>query len=442
MKTSLKSIFATISVFCVSGLSAQNNALVINNDAYMVINGGVSGTEAVVVVNQPHANGIVTAGTGGNIITQGEFDYVKWNIGTSTGVYTVPFTADVNNAKLPLSVNITGAGTGSGYIAFSSWDVSSGVGQFDNSPYASEVTHMAGANGNPDNSEYAVDRFWIIDVSDPLGTGETYTAIPSPTLAFGYNTSAAETADGNLLTVGNLGAQHFDPVGEDWHGSGSGASATGIWGTDNGAGLVSNVVPPAGEWYRTWTLADYQSPLPVELNFFEADCKQEGVVISWQTASEINSSHFEIYKSYDGTHFDLVGTVPSAGNSNVNIDYQMIDETVNTSDVMYKLIQVDNDGTTEEMAVTFENACFSDAGLQVYGNMNGEVSINWNAVSEGQYEVKMFDAIGKQVSNPQLLNVMEGYNQFKLNFNQLAFGSYMIQISNGEESFVKKLVIR
>lgn len=439
----MKTTLCTIALVTLSSvLIGQNNALVINDNAFVVINGGTAGTEAVLVIDQPNANGIITSGTGGNIITQGEFDYVKWNVGTSTGTYTVPFTADADNTKIPLSINITGAGTGSGYIAFSSWDVSTGAGQYDNTPWASDVTHMAGANGSADNSDYAVDRFWVIDINDPLGTGETYTAIPTPILAFGYNTAVAETGDGNALAVGNLGAQHFDPTAEAWHGSGAGASASGIWGVDNGAGLVSSVVPPAGEWYRTWTLADFSSPLPVELNFFDAECKQEGVIITWQTASEINASHFEVYKSFNGIDFELVGTVVAVGNSNVNVDYHLIDESLNPSNVFYQLVQIDNDGTTKEMATSFESACISDGGIEVFGDLNGDVVINWNSTFEGQYNVVLYDAIGKQVSAPKSLNVEEGYNQFKLNFDRLAFGNYLIQISNADEAFVKKLVIR
>lgn len=423
--------------------TAQNNALVINNDAFLVLNGGTDGTESVIVVNQSHQDGIITAGTGGNIITKGEFDYIKWNVGTSTGAYNIPLTSDVGNVKIPLTVGITGGGTGSGYMAISTWDVSTGAGQFDNTPYASEVTHMAGANGSADNSENAVDRFWIIDVSDPLGTGETYSAIPTPSITFGYNSAVAETGDGNDNSmVGNLGGQHFDPVGENWHGAGAGAASTGIWGVDNGAGLVTGVVPDAGTWFRSWTLANFLSPLPVELNFFETECKTEGVIITWQTASETNASHFEVYKSFDGIEFEYVETIQAQGNSNVNVDYSMIDESINTSDAMYKLVQVDFDGTSHDMTTEVEHACISNAGLNVYGDMNGDVVIDWNASVDGAYDVVLYDGIGKQVSGVQNINVVSGFNQFKLSYMQLAFGNYMIQISNGEETFVKKLVIR
>ncbi|CAG5086169.1 T9SS type A sorting domain-containing protein [Parvicella tangerina] len=421
---------------------AQNNAVVIDDNAYIVINGGVNGTEAVLVVDQPHQNGIITTGSGGNIITQGEFDYVKWNIGTSTGAYTVPFTADANNAKIPLTVNITGAGTGAGYIAFSSWDVS--PAGFDNTPWPSQVTHMAGANGNPDVSDYVVDRFWVIDVNDPLGTGETYSAIPSPTINFTYNTGyAPEMGGGNLLTEGLLGGQHFDPVGENWHGSGAGVgTATGIWGADNASGLVSGVTPPAGEWYRTWTLSDYSSPLPVELTYFDLKCEEEGVVVFWETVSEVNASHFEIHKSSNGVDYELIGTVQAMGNSSNPVTYSYTDQYSSAANMAYRLTEVDNNGSRRVLSSSMVSGCVSDATFEAYGTLNGDVVITLNSSFKDDYDVMLFDALGKQVSASQNISVVKGFNQFELSYNHLAFGTYLLQVVNDRESFTKKITIR
>ncbi len=439
MKTPLFLIFV---VLLGQSFWTQNNSIVIRDNAFIVINGGSAGNEAVVVVDQPHQNGIITSGSGGNIITQGEFDYIKWNVGTSTGAYNIPFTTDVGFVKIPLTVNVTGAGVGSGYIALSTWDVSTGGGQFDNTPWPSDVTHMAGANGVPDNSDYAVDRFWVIDVTDPLGTGETYSTLPTPNINFGYNTAAAETGDGNNLTVGLLGGQHFDPAGNNWHGSGSGVGvATGIWGADNGAGLVAGVTPPAGEWFRTWTLSDFSSPLPVELNAYDVVCKDEGIVISWETASEVNASHFEVSKSFDGIEFELVGTLQAVGNSNVTTNYSLVDESLNASEAFYKLVEVDNNGVERELSTSAIPACWSEVGFDAYGTLEGGIVVKWNSSTEDAYQIMLFDALGRQVDAPQTVNIQKGYNQFELSYNQLAFGSYMLQVSNGTESFVKKLVI-
>ena len=97
MKRGLISIF--FMVLSISLLS-QNNALVIKDNAFVVINGGAAGTEAVMVINQSNPSGIITTGTGGNIVAQGEFDYIKWNVQTGTGNYVIPFTANIGSVKM------------------------------------------------------------------------------------------------------------------------------------------------------------------------------------------------------------------------------------------------------------------------------------------------------------------------------------------------------
>ena len=71
-----------------SGVEASAQPrLILNNNIYMVLKNNIE-----LVINNSAANAITTLGTGGNIISESEFNRVKWNIGTATGIYTVPFT--------------------------------------------------------------------------------------------------------------------------------------------------------------------------------------------------------------------------------------------------------------------------------------------------------------------------------------------------------------
>src|SRR6056297_1944973 len=92
-------------VLCLSAWSQAR--MVFLNDPFVVIN-----DQAFVVIDNPNANAITNPGQG-NIVSEDEFDYLKWNIGNQTGVYTVPFTTG-NGDKIPLEVNITGAGSAGG----------------------------------------------------------------------------------------------------------------------------------------------------------------------------------------------------------------------------------------------------------------------------------------------------------------------------------------
>ncbi|MFT7099742.1 MAG: hypothetical protein ACJA19_000241, partial [Bacteroidia bacterium] len=49
-------------------------------------------------------------------------------------------------------------------------------------------------------------------------------------------------------------------------------------------------------------------PLPVDLLSFSADWQGEDAVVEWETASELNNSHFDVERSFDGSGFEYIGT--------------------------------------------------------------------------------------------------------------------------------------
>jgi uncharacterized repeat protein (TIGR02543 family) len=91
-------------------------------------------------------------------------------------------------------------------------------------------------------------------------------------------------------------------------------------------------------------------PLPVELISFNASCLEELIMLTWQTASEFNSSHFDIEKSRDGQTWNVICQQNAAGNSNELLSYQFVDAEKNNSTVYYRLNQVDMDGKNEYFA--------------------------------------------------------------------------------------------
>ncbi len=92
------------------------------------------------------------------------------------------------------------------------------------------------------------------------------------------------------------------------------------------------------------TFSDF-SPLPVTwLYFFGSYNEQLGAVqLSWATATEINSSHFEVEQSYDGEQYDFIGRLPAAGYSTTAKRYTAIDDHPGTVNY-YRIKQVDWDG--------------------------------------------------------------------------------------------------
>ncbi len=448
----MKTIILTFSATLFSLASFSQNALVLKDNPYVVINGGTSGTEAVLVINEANPNGIKTSGTGGNIITRGEFDYIKWNVGNGTAgnTYTVPFaTGLVSNAgeeKIPLSINFTTAGVGNGHLVLSTWEVSTAGS--DNTPFPSAVAHMAGANGQADVSEYVVDRFWIIDVDNPLGVGSAYTTNPTPSISFGYNTSGAEAGSGNVLTVGNLGAQRYSSTDNKWYGWFIGGVPQSIWGTDNGTGLntgaasVSGVNIAPALWERTWTLADYTEPLPVTLVSFNGDCQEEGIVLAWQTASEANNDYFEILSSTDGEEFSSLGTIQGAGNSNSSINYEFTDNTPSGHDTYYKLIQVDFDGTSTSLPVIKTSPCNNSDNIHAYTSTPGTIVLDYTSLTDEDIEILIYDATGRIIKNHETKIAQKGFNKFTIEYGNVAFGNYMLVVKTNTNTYAEKLILK
>lgn len=62
---------------------------------------------------------------------------------------------------------------------------------------------------------------------------------------------------------------------------------------------------------------DCPTVLPVELIYIKATpIDNQYIKVSWSTASELNSKTFEVLRSIDGIHFEKIGELPAAGNSN------------------------------------------------------------------------------------------------------------------------------
>jgi hypothetical protein len=104
------------------------------------------------------------------------------------------------------------------------------------------------------------------------------------------------------------------------------------------------------EWNGLTTFSEFggaggsNQPLPVELLSFSAECANEIITLKWQTASEFNSSHFEVEKSTNGLNWNTIGQLPAAGNSNELLSYSFQDVAKSINTIYYRLNQVDNDG--------------------------------------------------------------------------------------------------
>ncbi|MBI2968940.1 MAG: hypothetical protein HYY40_14155 [Bacteroidetes bacterium] len=410
--------------------------MVFNNDGYMVIEGGA---RVVIARNNPDA--ITQLGTGGRIVSEAETDYIQWNLGnTAAGAFTIPFTRVTPSVvEIPLTFTINSAGDAGGRVYFSTYR-----GGWDNNLYKpAEITNMQGQDGDPNNSENVVDRFWILEPNN-------YTTKPATEINFTY-IDDEHTAASNSITEGSLFAQRWNSSTNQW----------GDWfGTFGTANTVNNTVSSgavtAANFFRVWTLVDQDNPLPVELLSFTATCLGEKAYLQWTTVSESNNDYFTIERlttdlsSDEDGNWIRVGTVKGAGNSSTIRNYFFTDEShpspfgEGQGVGFYRLSQTDFDGTNSAYSPVTSYPCngsMVQESIRAY--LDQEKNIAIEIISDHPFEgtACLYDmALKKIVYIP--VHAPGGISYTILGGLNICPGIYVLSVADNYQTYTQKLSIR
>ncbi len=411
---------------------------------------------------------LADAGTG--IITEAEFNMVQWNIGANTGTYTLPFVyTDLTPIPLTAVVSAAGtnAGTGNAAIEFSTWDTqpdnANGTQSIDGMPY--DVTNMRAqyAQSNPlpsvaDDSYNAVDRFWVIDAGDAGGIANTYlpsgvtaqhkyTAGSSPTIALtfyylGAADASSEVSSPNVQPMdGQLIPQRYNSTQNNWGDylpSISGANTAG-----GSTGNLATVAVSSANWFRSWTLANSHSPLPIKLLSFNVECQNNEAIIHWSTATEVNNDYFTIARSSDGINYQAVAIVKGAGNSSTTLNYSTVDTSPLFGTSYYRLSQTDFDGNTVIAGSVSFTACgnHNSTTINAYGTSNFiDVQINSIENDNAAYTISLTNDLGQNILTENK-TVNTGINEFKL-YTEIPNGVYFLIVATSTNVYHKKILIK
>ena len=238
--------------------------LVMTGSYDVVMTGGSAANPTSLVLTNPAPAAITRTGTGW-IISENEFNQVDWNIGTNTGNYTVPF--GYSNAQyLPVTLDISTAGTGSGVVKFSTYHTvaDNELGVTSLSGPQSDVANMnafitPGSPSNADNSYNVVDRAYVIDANTGYSTKP---AAGNITFSYISGTGNSEVASPNVLNQAHLMAERYNSgtnTWSDWFGYGCTDAIVG------NVGAVQTGPVPAVDMYRSWALWDNLNPLPLKM---------------------------------------------------------------------------------------------------------------------------------------------------------------------------------
>jgi Secretion system C-terminal sorting domain len=179
---------------------------------------------------------------------------------------------------------------------------------------------------------------------------------------------------------------------------------------------------------------DYVSVLPVKYYAFTAVSNNQSVLLDWVTESEINNSHYEVERSFDGNKFSTVGTV--AANSNKDYDFTDAASSLKENTIAYyRLKQVDVDGRfTYSNILSVRLKINAEVKMQVSPNPFVEaITTRFMATEKGNAVIRIMNLKGQVVMSKSLIT-NKGFNTIQIDgLSAMTSGVYVAHlIVNGK----------
>jgi uncharacterized protein (TIGR02145 family) len=187
------------------------------------------------------------------------------------------------------------------------------------------------------------------------------------------------------------------------------------------------------------------SELPVELTLFTASIINKNVKLNWSTATEINTSAFEIERKQANSNSWLkIASIKASGNSTSPKQYSFSDKNVNVCKYSYRLKMSDLDGASK-----YSNIINIEIAPPAKFELLNAYPNPWNPITTIRYQVpinilvtiKVFNALGREVSI--LVNEIKPAGSYEITFNAkgLSSGTYYYQLKAGSFVETKKIIL-
>jgi hypothetical protein len=216
--------------------------------------------------------------------------------------------------------------------------------------------------------------------------------------------------------------------------------------------------------YGNEATAYVPSIVPVELQNFSVEVRENKVKLDWSTATETNNQGFEIERTSPlpspyqgeggeaGRGWETISFVPGFGTTTEVHHYAFTDESLQSGDYQYRLKQIDFDGSFEYSNILEATV---DAPVefcleQNYPNpFNPATKIKYsianviaNEVKKSQFvTLKIYDILGNEVAT--LVNEEKPAGTYEVEFDaiDLPSGIYFYQLKAGSFIETKKMVL-
>lgn len=295
----------------------------------------------------------------------------------------------------------------------------------------------------------------------PIG-GSTTTYSPvtaTPTIATTFGASVSNTIDPthtiNPTAAGMVGSREWDfssstpsatslaLTPDDGRATPTGAVKFAQWNGTNWTDVAATF--SAGTWTGTTSaflptiLADANLVIPVEFQNISAKAKGAINVIDWSTASEKDVKEFAIERSINNKTWSVIGTEKATGGT-APATYSFNDNAP-TALAYYRIRSIETSGkdqVSRVVAVKREGGKLVLIMVSPMPTTEG-VNVDFAVGKSGKVNMILTDIVGRIIKT-ETFTTIEGANTVRLDLSQLAQGTYIMSINDGETNATQRIV--
>ncbi|MBK7500429.1 MAG: T9SS type A sorting domain-containing protein [Ignavibacteriales bacterium] len=271
----------------------------------------------------------------------------------------------------------------------------------------------------------------------------------------------AVTADGRLWFA-NFGSTTTSTYGLCWFdGTNFGIIPQQQIGGLPHAQIYDLEVKPIQNGYELWiscasrgiaVLTVTGSVVPVELVSFTASTNGNNVNLNWSTATETNNSGFSIERKQVFSQQSTVGNeewiglafVSGNGTTSETNGYSYSDNNLTSGKYLYRLKQIDFDGTFEysnEVEAIINIPDKFELSQNYPNPFNPSTKIKYQITTSNPVSIKIYDVLGNEVAT--LVNEVQPSGNYEVTFDAslLSSGTYFYKLQAGSLVETKKMLL-
>ncbi len=185
--------------------------------------------------------------------------------------------------------------------------------------------------------------------------------------------------------------------------------------------------------YEFETCNEVPLVLPVELTFFKAREKSNGIELYWQTATEENNLGFQVESSLDGKNWVDLDFVEGNKTTSIIQNYNYLDWRSFEGINYYRLKQIDFDGQFEYSNIVSVDVKFKKPTIVAYPNPVKNNLTVLNATGE----LTLYNYLGKAVKTFKITD-----DTFVIDMSVYENGIYLLAINQSNRSPILKTITK